>query len=147
MDINMGADCSTNHRHWYSLGSSTGHKNQYRPGCSKTTDPDMALYSSMDTEITTDLRWQYRPLRTIWPPSGSMVHEHQHGFREQQRKETTAWPSVVTWAKNINSDHGSSSTSDPDMALDNSLDPDTTVVSGGSIGHSNQYGPWGQHDP
>lgn len=30
-------------------------------------DTDMALSSSMDSEIIMDLRWQYRPLRYIWP--------------------------------------------------------------------------------
>lgn len=53
---------------------------------------------------------------------GSTDQEHQYGFRWQQRPRTFTWPSVVTWARNINTAHDCSRTMDPSMALNNSMD-------------------------
>ena len=48
---------------------------------------------------------------------------------------------MVTEAMDINTDLGSGWARDPDMALICILDPDVTIVPGGSTGHLNQHGP------
>lgn len=98
------------------------------------------------TDISTDLA-AIRP----WTPGHGpqwlqgLGHHHglrwQHGFRQQHRRGTSTWPSLVTQATDINSDSYCSRTWVPDMALDASPDLGTTMVSGGIAGHSHQYGP------
>lgn len=71
------------------------------PGWSKALDPDMALSGSKDLYI-------------IIPPDGITGHSHRYGLQPQQglwtsdinvpsgyRPQTSAWPSVVTQATDI----------------------------------------------
>lgn len=66
----------------------------------------------------------------------SVAHRHQHSFRGQPRARTSIWPSVLTWAMNINVDLDGNRTSVPDTALGS-----FTRALGGSIGCSHQLGP------
>lgn len=70
----------------------------------------------------------------------STALRHPPGFRLHPRLQTAAWPLVVAWAMDINTDPSfSSSTMDLDMALSDSLGQDVILVSGGNIVHSNQF--------
>lgn len=58
----------------------------------------------------------------------------------------SVWPLVITQATtDINTNHCCNRTRDSDMMLGSSMDPDFTMASGTSIGHSHQYGPMWQH--
>lgn len=77
------------------------------------------------------------PMDTIIAISGSTAHGHQHRFRLQHRPRTSTCPLLVTPAMGINTGSRSSRNMDPDV-----------MTSGGSTGHSHQYGPyWWQHCP
>lgn len=50
-----------------------------------------------------------------------MANRQQHGFRWQYIPETSAWPSEVIWATDINTGPGCSRTTDPDMGPGRSI--------------------------
>lgn len=75
------------------------------------------------------LQWNHGPRQ-----NSSLANTHQHGFRLQQRPWTSACPSVVTWATDINTDPGCRRTTNQDMALNGSLEP-------------HHHGLWEQHKP
>lgn len=77
-------------------------------------------------------------------PGGSMAFRHQHGLRWGPRAWTSLWLLVVARAIDINTDPSCGwATMDPDMALGQSSAPDVTVALGGTVSHSDQYGPGG----
>lgn len=57
------------------------------------------------------------------------------------------------WLSEDSTDHehdsspSSSRTTNPDMAIGSSMDPDITTVSDGSIGHSDENDLWWQQEP
>lgn len=51
----------------------------------------------------------------MWPYCYRMALRHQHGFRIQHRLQTSAWPSVVTWATDTNRTLSSNWTTNQDM--------------------------------
>ncbi|KAL6033390.1 hypothetical protein STEG23_015737 [Scotinomys teguina] len=59
----------------------------------------------------------------------STGHRHKHGFSLQHRPQTSSQPSVSLQDKDINTYAGCSKTTDPYMALDGIMDPDTTMSS------------------
>lgn len=73
-------------------------------------------------------------------PSGTTSHGHQYGVGMQHRPLTSAQPSVVSQAKDINTNPGHSKIMHLDTALRGSMDLDI-IASGGSTGHSHQHGP------
>lgn len=126
---------------------------------SRTTDPDVALSSSVVPNINMVSRghrgypdWYgaqrlRRPLTSIWPPaaarpkdiimasSSSIDYGHPHG------------PQLLTCSTDMNTDSGYSRTTDPDVALSSSMSPDVNMVSGGGRGYSDLYGPQKQRSP
>lgn len=69
-----------------------------------------------------------------------MALRHSHGFRWQPRPQTFAWPLVIPWAMDINTD-SSCKTRKSDMALSSSLGQVVNIASGVSTGHSALFAP------
>lgn len=71
--------------------------------CSRTPDPDMALSSSSDPDITTAPGGS-----TGHPdqcgPGGTMALRQQYGHRLWLRPQASMWPLVATRARDINMD-------------------------------------------
>lgn len=99
--------------------------------CRTQSWPSMAAWTQ--TTPWPDLNGLHLLLR----PGGSIVHEHQHGLRWQQRSRTQTWHSVVKRVTDINTGPRCSMTKDPDMAFSNSnlglLDITTWTTSKGRI--------------
>lgn len=62
-------------------------------------------------------------------PLGSSALRHAHGSQWQLRPQTSAWPLVVTWDTDTNTDPSCSRTRDPDLALGDSLTQDLNMAS------------------
>lgn len=73
-------------------GGNKGHRHHQDLGCSRTTDPNMALGSNTDCGHQHGPRWKGRPLTSTWPmaaeqptdnntdSAGDTDHRHQNGF-------------------------------------------------------------------
>lgn len=110
------------------------------PTSDSTTDPDKALGGSMDPDISVasgDSVGHYINMASV----SSMAHRHPCGFSLQYRPQTSKWPLVVTQAVDINTGLNYSRTSDPDMVLGVSMDPDITTALWDGTGFSQQHGP------
>lgn len=75
----------------------------------------------------------------------STVLGHHQDFRRQPRPGTFAWPLMVTWTSDINTEPGFDRTISPDMAPGGSMGLHVPMTSGRSAGHSDQYAPQWQH--
>ncbi|KAL6051941.1 hypothetical protein STEG23_028104 [Scotinomys teguina] len=107
------------------FSGNTGHRHQHGLSCSKTMDPDQALSSSIGLDITmAPVAVQATNINVA--RSSSLAHEQQHGFKLQQSSWTYTWFSGVTQAMDIKSDSSCNTTSDSDMTLGSSPDPNTT---------------------
>ena len=117
------------------------------PFCDRTTDPDIAPDSSIGPEV---------PMAS----GGSVDHSDKHVPVQQLSPRASTWLQVA--AHTIDSclalggilDHGHQHRPNfqqvhgpLDMALSGSLGQDVIEASGGSIGHSNQFGFFNYHGP
>lgn len=104
-------------------------------------DSDRVLVGCLDHRHQHDLKVAVQATHINMNLGSSMAYRHPHGYRLQQRPQTSAWPLVVVWTMDINTVLGYSRTTDPDMSSG------AVWASGGSTGHPEQYGPWWKCGP
>lgn len=88
------------------------------PSCRMTTDPDVVLGGSTGPEITMALggRAGHSDQCGPWWLNG-MAHRYPHCFMQQHRTWSPTRPLLVTWTIDINTEHGCSRASDPNVDL------------------------------
>lgn len=97
--------------------------------CRRTTDPNMALSSSLGLDITMALGGSVGH-SDQYGPSGSLTLGHQHSLRWWPKPWVSAQPSMETGAMDIHTDPGYGRITDPDMLLGRSLGQDMTMAPG-----------------
>lgn len=107
------------------------------PCCNRITDPAKALRSCLGYGHQHDLKWQFRPPISLRPLEAAQpICMAFCGNSNLQPQISTQNPGLPP---------SRSKAIDSNLALDESKDPDISIASGGSIGHSLLFCPQWQH--